>query len=243
MFLVGRGIPSHITALPETVLNTPFGQMLRPALDRSMRSITQAPLPGQNGTPSVASRAQIHSSSSAARVRNISRLTDLEAILRSAERSCAVIFFTSATCPPCRLLYQPYDELAEEAGDKAILIKVDTSSSYEIAAKYDVRATPTIMTFLKGEKQESWSGADVVRLRTAVKLLIQMAHPPHQHSQMGLSRLHERASRPVKFAKVPTLDKLVERLGPRGGDDIVQPARKFISLLNETTAQGQRKLQ
>lgn len=41
-FLVGRGIPDHITSLPQTVLNTPFGQMMRPALDRSMREITQA---------------------------------------------------------------------------------------------------------------------------------------------------------------------------------------------------------
>ena len=44
MFLVGKGIPSHITSLPETVLRTPFGQMLRPQLDRAMRSVTQAPV-------------------------------------------------------------------------------------------------------------------------------------------------------------------------------------------------------
>jgi len=42
MFLVGKGIPAHITSLPETVLRTPFGQMLRPQLDRAMRSVTQA---------------------------------------------------------------------------------------------------------------------------------------------------------------------------------------------------------
>lgn len=44
MFLVGKGIPAHITSLPETVLQTPFGQMLRPQLDRAMRSVTQAPV-------------------------------------------------------------------------------------------------------------------------------------------------------------------------------------------------------
>lgn len=43
-FLVGKGIPEHITSLPQTVLNTPFGQMLRPQLDSAMRSITQAPV-------------------------------------------------------------------------------------------------------------------------------------------------------------------------------------------------------
>ena len=44
MFLVGKGIPPHITSLPETVLQTPFGQMLRPQLDRAMRTVTQAPV-------------------------------------------------------------------------------------------------------------------------------------------------------------------------------------------------------
>lgn len=43
-FLVGKGIPDYITSLPETILNTPFGQLLRPQLDSAMRSITQAPV-------------------------------------------------------------------------------------------------------------------------------------------------------------------------------------------------------
>jgi len=47
MFLLGKGIPQHITSLPETVLNTPFGMMLKPQLDRQMRAITQAAVPAQ----------------------------------------------------------------------------------------------------------------------------------------------------------------------------------------------------
>ena len=44
-FLVGRGIPDHITSLPRQVLNTPFGRMLQPQLDASLRSVTQASVP------------------------------------------------------------------------------------------------------------------------------------------------------------------------------------------------------
>ncbi|KAK1809806.1 hypothetical protein LTR12_015832 [Friedmanniomyces endolithicus] len=36
MFLLGKGIPNHITSLPKRVLDTPFGQMLRPQIDASM---------------------------------------------------------------------------------------------------------------------------------------------------------------------------------------------------------------
>ena len=46
-FLVGKGIPEHITNLPRQVLNTPFGRMLQPQLDASMRSVTQAPVPAK----------------------------------------------------------------------------------------------------------------------------------------------------------------------------------------------------
>lgn len=45
MFLIGAGIPDRITSLPQTVLNTPFGQMLKPQLDKAIRGITQAPSP------------------------------------------------------------------------------------------------------------------------------------------------------------------------------------------------------
>ncbi|KAL4444688.1 hypothetical protein ABPG77_002505 [Micractinium sp. CCAP 211/92] len=50
--LVGKDIPSHITALPSTVLNTPFGQMIAPmlsGLEQQMRSMR-----GQAFTPAAA---------------------------------------------------------------------------------------------------------------------------------------------------------------------------------------------
>nr|OQO21416.1 hypothetical protein B0A51_11884 [Rachicladosporium sp. CCFEE 5018] len=59
MFLVGKGIPHHITSLPRRVLETPFGQMLRPSLEAGMRSVTQAPVPSQN-VPAATSRPQPH---------------------------------------------------------------------------------------------------------------------------------------------------------------------------------------
>ncbi|KAK5133336.1 hypothetical protein LTR08_007861 [Meristemomyces frigidus] len=52
MFLVGRGIPAHITSLPQRVLDTPFGQMLKPQLEAGMRSVTQTPVPAPH-TPSA----------------------------------------------------------------------------------------------------------------------------------------------------------------------------------------------
>lgn len=168
MFLVGKSIPEHITSLPQTVLNTPFGQMLKPQIDQAMRGITQAPtppsaVPRPNHTSRRSSSGTTNSSLTlngsatdgqpTGIVHNVTQLSVLESYLESAKNSCAVIFFTSATCPPCKLVYPAYDELAAEAGNKAVLIKVDTTQSYEIAFKYQIRATPTFISFVRGKKE------------------------------------------------------------------------------------------
>ncbi|KAL8770861.1 MAG: hypothetical protein Q9209_003512 [Squamulea sp. 1 TL-2023] len=249
MFLLGKGIPEHITSLPQTVLNTPFGQMLKPQLDNAMRGITQAPvapaaIPSQhplNGTPSrigdgQASTNRIHIGQAngvnglpTGQVHQVTTMKKLDTLLASAKDSCAVIFFTSATCPPCKLVYPAYDELAAEAGDKAVLIKVDLSEAYEIGSKYQVRATPTFMSFLKGEKENEWIGASEGQLLGNVRMLIQMAHPPHPHTNLRLRTLQLR-HKPVTYSKIPPLEKLIAKMGPRGSDPAVTALKNFICM-------------
>jgi thiol-disulfide isomerase/thioredoxin len=232
MFLVGKNIPSHITSLPATVLNTPFGQMLRPMLDQSMRRITQAPV-AEASIPQ-----QSHQTLKTVKVQNIRRLVELDSAMANAATSCAVIFFTSSTCAPCKLLYPTYDDLAASAGDQAVLIKVDIDYAQEIAEKYSVHATPTIMTFLHGQKDEEWAGADINRLRSSVERLIRMAHPPHPHSDLSVIALVDAASKPVRYTKIPPLDKLMPKLGDIGKDPIVSSIKSFIAGLNGTLKQG-----
>ena len=242
MFLVGRGIPDHITSLPQTILNTPFGQMMKPQLDNAMRGITQAPVApittsksAPNGSASVSvngtsSGQSIETNGSrfpTGTVRYATTLKQLDALLESAKTNCAVIFFTSATCPPCKIVYPAYDELAAETTGKAVLIKVDLSEAYEIGSKYRVRATPTFMSFIKGEKEGEWVGANEAQLRGNIRMLVQMAHPPHPHTQLRLRTL-QRHHRAVLFPKTPPLEKLVSKLGVRGNDPSVVSLKNFI---------------
>ncbi|KAL8827675.1 MAG: hypothetical protein Q9170_006920 [Blastenia crenularia] len=255
MFLLGKGIPDHITSLPQTVLNTPFGQMLKPQIDSAMRGITQAPvapaaIPQQSRTngnsytgprnPPATAPATAHNPNRPEDSSNTSNeiptgqvhyattLKRLDFLLMSAKESCAVIFFTSATCPPCKLVYPAYDELAAEAGNKAVLIKVDLGEAYEIGSRYQVRATPTFMSFLKGEKENEWVGASEGQLRGNVRMLIQMAHPPHPHTALRLRTL-QRRHKAVTYAKIPPLDKLIAKMGPRGNDSAVTALKDFVS--------------
>jgi thiol-disulfide isomerase/thioredoxin len=246
MFLVGKGIPDHITSLPETVLSTPFGQMLRPQIEAAMRPITQAPTPQaavparsqpptahtQNGlaqaSPLVAANGVLGAATG--RVNNVTAIREVDRLLDLAKDRCAVIFFTSSTCAPCKLVYQPYDDLAAEAGAKCVFLKIDFSHAEQsINTRYpNVRATPTFITYLHGEKRDEWSGADPRQLRSNVDMLLNAAFPPHPHLDTSTPILLRQSYRPVTFTKVPPLEKLVAKMGESGKDPVVSSIVSFI---------------
>jgi thiol-disulfide isomerase/thioredoxin len=246
MFLVGKGIPDHITSLPETVLNTPFGQMLRPQIEAAMRPITQAPTP-QAAAPAQSQppNASIHTGLAQAsapvavngaldaatgRVNNVTAIREVDRLLGLAKDRAAIIFFTSSTCAPCKLVYQPYDDLAAEAGAKCVFIKIDFShADQSINTRYpNVRATPTFITYLHGKKQDEWSGADPRQLRSNVDILLNAAFPPHPHLNTSTPILLRQSYRPITFTKVPPLEKIVAKMGEAGKHPAVSSIVSFI---------------
>jgi desumoylating isopeptidase 1 len=253
MFLVGKDIPETIRTLPQKFLATPIGQMLRSQIDQSMRSMTQAPdadMPIRNGRrlsfrnstaqanglESPSTHGTQGTSNLAMRVHNVTTVTEIDSLLESAKNSCAVIFFTSSTCSPCKIVYPAYDELAAEAGDKAVLIKVDLNQAFAVSSRYQVRATPTFMTFLKGQKENEWSGANEAQLRGHVRLLIQMAWPIHPHRSLSLPSFERKITKPVMFKKVPPLDKLAAKIGPLAEEP---PFADVLSYVKTRESSGQ----
>lgn len=228
MFLVGKGIPDHITSLPQTFLSTPLGQMLRPQIEAAMRPITQAPTP-QPVRPQATNNG-LSSSANTGKVNNITTIRDVDHLLELAKDRCAIIFFTSSTCGPCKQFYQPYDDLAAEAGEKCVFLKIDFNhADRSIGTRYpNVRATPTFFTYLRGEKQQEWSGGVEGQLRSNVKTLLEMAFPTHPHLDMSTPRLFGQSQRPILFTKQPPFDKLVEKMGEVGKDPVVASVVDFI---------------
>ncbi|KAK3378414.1 P-loop containing nucleoside triphosphate hydrolase protein [Podospora didyma] len=229
-FLLGKGIPGHITNMPQAVLDSPFGQMLLPMLNQQINASKRAGgiLGSQDQTPgsSVKPQAQLHHHEG--KVHKVSNLAELDALLAKFNKSCAVVFFTSATCRPCHMLYPMYDELAAEVGDKGILIKADTSKAFDVGQKYSVSATPTFITFLKGEQENRWSGADPGALRGNVQLLVQMAWPAHPHQSLNLPTFANPGTKPVLFEKVPPLPKLLAKMGATSQNATIQGVKHFI---------------
>jgi thiol-disulfide isomerase/thioredoxin len=243
MFLVGKGIPDHITSLPSRVLETPFGQMLKPQLEAAMRPITQAPVLPQTISQSSSSKQILNETNgSTTVVHNATTLGDVDRLLQSASNSCAAIFFTSSTCAPCKICYPVYDELATEAGNKAVLIKVDINQAPEVSSKYGVRATPTFMTFQRGRKQDEWAGADPNRLRGTIRLLINSTHPPHPHSLLRVPKLYSTSLRSVTYTKLPPLDKVIAKLGSSSKYSIVSAIKNFIEAIHGKRASQEAPL-
>lgn len=240
MFLVGKGIPEHITALPRRVLDTPFGAMLRPQIDASMRSVTQASAAPQPAAarsnpvkrPPVANGSAVPEAKGAyGQVIDLTSLTTLNTHLKTAGGTAATIFFTSSTCAPCRVAYPAFDKLAEQH-PQALFVKVDINSAQDVASHYQVRATPTFMTFSKGAKQDEWSGADPALLKVNVERLLQITFPPHPHTNLNVPALRYGSMKPATFAKMPPLDKLMAKLGPAGETPALVALQTFLHKRN-----------
>ncbi|KAI2082575.1 hypothetical protein LOZ36_005904 [Ophidiomyces ophidiicola] len=237
MFLVGKGIPEHIRNLPDQFLSSPLGQMMKPYIDNLLRGPAQD-LSAQPSQPITSLIPHATASAHVNRVHNVTTLEAVDNLLFQAQYSCAVIFFTSSTCPPCKIVYPAYDQLAEEAGEKAILIKVDINQALDVSSKYNIRATPTFITFLKGQKDNQWSGADESQLRGNVRMLIQLAWPPHAHNNLSLPSLQRMIDFYITYQKTPPLDKLLLKVGPVGDDPVLAELVTFLK--RDVTADSAR---
>ncbi len=113
---------------------------------------------------------------------------------------------------------------------------VDISKAYDIGEKYGIRVTPTFISFLHGQKENQWSGADEGKLRGNVRLLVQIAWPPHPHAKLELPVLSRTNLKPVTYGKLPPLDKLVAKMGDAGKDASVLSVKQFVATRADTGA-------
>jgi len=84
-------------------------------------------------------------------------LASFQSILES--HRAVIVFFTSATCGPCRFIEPTFEEIAEQktggVGPGLIaFVKVDiqVGTGHQLAVRYSVRATPTFIMFMDQRK-------------------------------------------------------------------------------------------
>jgi len=81
-----------------------------------------------------------------------------DVIERSRELPVLVDFW-AAWCGPCRILGPVLEKLAEQAGGRWALAKVDTETFPAEAAQYGVMSIPNVLLFVDGEVVDGFVGA------------------------------------------------------------------------------------
>jgi thioredoxin 1 len=70
-----------------------------------------------------------------------------------------VVDFWADWCKPCVMISKSLGELAEEYGDKLVIVKIDADSNPEAVRTYGVMSMPTLLVFREGEVVGSMVGA------------------------------------------------------------------------------------
>ena len=70
-----------------------------------------------------------------------------------------LVDFWAEWCGPCKMIAPLLDELADEYDGKVKIGKVNIDEQQALAAKYGIRAIPTLLLINKGEVTEQMVGA------------------------------------------------------------------------------------
>lgn len=79
-----------------------------------------------------------------------------------------LVDFGAAWCPPCRVIEPLLERLAKERAGTARVVQVDADASAGVAARYKVRALPTVIVFVGGKEHKRHTGATSLEVLAAL---------------------------------------------------------------------------
>lgn len=175
------------------IYNRPFGQSLLPMIEGmfgqsqlSSSNGTAAPVSAPNSAQAasllqdVSSAAMSAAPTTVQSVQFVSDSTVMEKFL--TQYKAVAVMFTSATCPPCKVIKPEFIKMIEDkhqgqAEIKILGVVMDTGSPSFNSQKYGIRGVPTFHFYLNGRKAGEFSGANYVELKSQVDMLLFDAFP------------------------------------------------------------------
>lgn len=62
-----------------------------------------------------------------------------------------LVDFYATWCGPCRMMAMILEELEEEIGEKAKIVKVDVDNDENLARRFGIMSIPTLLLYVNGE--------------------------------------------------------------------------------------------
>jgi thioredoxin 1 len=82
--------------------------------------------------------------------------TEFDSLLKN--ESLLIVDCTATWCGPCKLVAPLMDQLADEYGDRAKVLKLDLDANKPVAKRFGVKNIPAVLYFKQGELVENLVG-------------------------------------------------------------------------------------